>query len=96
MLLLSILHDPALRASALGIAILASLLACGAAGETLVPANINQIAGELGTSYDTVYKRLRGLADLGYVQISNVGRNLFLRAVWPQTKPASRRRAKGA
>lgn len=92
MLLLSILHDPGLRASALGIAILASLLACGAAGETLVPANISQVACELGTTYDSVYKGLRGLVDLGYVQMSKVGRSLFLRAVWPQTKPASRRR----
>lgn len=94
MLLLSILHDPGLRASALGIAILASLLACGAAGETLVPANISQIAGELGTTYDSVYKRMLGLVDLGYVQMSKVGRSLFLRAVWPQTKPTSRRRTK--
>lgn len=92
MLLLSILHDPALRASALGIAILASLLACGAAGDTLVPANLRGIADDLGTSYDSVYKRVLGLVDLGYVQMSKVGRSLFLRAVWPQTKPTSRRR----
>lgn len=97
MLLLSVLHDPGLRASGLAIAILASLLACGAASETLVPANIRQIADELDTTYDSVYKRLLGLAEMGYVQMSKVGRSLFLRAVWPQTKPTSRRRAgKGA
>lgn len=92
MLLLSILHDPGLRASGLAIAVLASLLACGAASETLVPANIRQIADELDTTYDSVYKRLLGLTEMGYVQMSKVGRSLFLRAVWPQTKPVSRHR----
>lgn len=91
MLLLSLLHDKALRESGLAIAILAALISYGVTGETLVAADINRIAGDLGTSYDSVYKSLRRLSRIGYVQLSKAGHNLFLRAVWPQTKPKARK-----
>lgn len=95
MLLRMILQDADLRRSALGIAVLASLIAYGACGQNFIPAPINHVSDELDSTYDTVYKTLGRLAALGYVQLSrvaNVGqRRLFLRVWWPQTKPVARR-----
>jgi len=95
MLLRMILQDADLRRSALGIAVLASLIAYGACGEHFIPAPIHHVADELDSTYDTVYKTLGRLAAQGYVQLSrvaNVGqRRLFLRVWWPQTKPVARR-----
>ena len=95
MLLQIILQDGELRRSAVGIAVLASLVAYGAVSQSFIPAPIHHVADELDSTYDTVYKTLGRLAALGYVQLSrvaNVGqRRLFLRVWWPQTKPVQRR-----
>ncbi len=100
MLLTSILTDPSLRRSALGMAVLAALVAYGAASSSLMQAPIRDVAADLETTYDSVYKRLRFLAARGYVQLSHVAsggqQRLFLRLVWPQTKPTTTRRERRA
>lgn len=98
LLIQAILTDAGLRRSALGIAVLAALIGYGAAtAGGLIPAPLTGIAADLETSYDSVYKRVRKLSGMGYVQLSHVmqekQKRLFLRLVWPQTKPVARKRS---
>lgn len=92
----AILHDGELRRSALGVALLAALLAYGAGNHfTTVP--LRSLASDLDSTYSGLYKRLRWLEHNGYVALSRTrqgGARLLMRVLWPETTPTKRRRTK--
>lgn len=90
----AVLCDSRLRAAGTTIALLAWLVTAGAA-EAMYRPDVYEIADDLDTTTDMVYKGLRRLTQLGYVERAKITSNrLLMRLVWPKTKPAKRRKAK--
>lgn len=90
-LLRAIIRDTRLHRTAMSIALLAWLVSAGAA-ETLYTPDVHEIANDLETSPDSVYKGLKRLTDWGYVERAQIkSQRLLMRLVWPKTKPTKRR-----
>ncbi len=91
----AVLFDTRLRAAGTTLALLAWLVTAGAA-EAMYRPDVHEIADDLNVTPDMVYKGLRRLTDLGYVERARIkSQRLLMRLVWPKTKPAkSRKRAK--
>ena len=90
----AVLCDSRLRAAGTTIALLAWLVTAGAA-EAMYRPDVYEIADDLDTTTDMVYKSLRRLTDLGYIERAQIkSQRLLMRLVWPKTKPAKRSRRK--
>lgn len=90
----AVLHDTRLRTAGMSLALLAWLVAAGAA-EAMYRPDVYEIADELQTSTDSVYKGLKRLTDWGYVERAQIkSQRLLMRLVWPKTKPAKRRKTR--
>ena len=90
----AVLLDTRLRTAGMSLALLAWLVAAGAA-EAMYRPDVYEIADDLDMSTDSVYKGLRRLTDWGYVERAQIkSQRLLMRLVWPKTKPAKSRRKK--
>ena len=90
----AVLLDPRLRTAGMAIALLAWLVAAGAS-EAMYRPDVYEIADDLDTTPDSVYKGLRRLTEWGYVERAKIASGrLMMRLVWPKTKPAKRRKSK--